>query len=89
MDKILSLKNLFILIVIITMFLFLKDDGVIDYQTLLNERNQLLSKVNEKSNQLDDLKEENRLLKNNDQYIEKIAREKYFFLFPDETIINF
>lgn len=89
MDKILSLKNLFILIVIITMFLFLKDDGVIDYQTLLNERNQLLSKVNEKSNQLDDLKEENRLLKNNDQYIEKIAREKYFYLFPKETIINF
>ena len=89
MDKILSLKNLFILIVIITMFLFLKDDGVIDYQTLLNERNQLLSKVNEKSNQLDNLKEENRLLKNNDQYIEKIAREKYFYLFPKETIINF
>ena len=89
MDKILSLKNLFILIVIITMFLFLKDDGIIDYQTLLNERNQLLSKVNKKSNQLDDLKEENRLLKNNDQYIEKIAREKYFYLFPKETIINF
>ena len=89
MDKILSLKNLFILIVIITMFLFLKDDGVIDYQTLLNERNQLLSKINEKSNQLDDLKKENRLLKNNDQYIEKIAREKYFYLFPKETIINF
>ena len=89
MDKILSLKNLFILIVIITMFLFLKDDGVIDYQTLLNERNQLLSTVNEQSNQLDDLKEENRLLKNNDQYIEKIAREKYFYLFPKETIINF
>ena len=89
MDKILSLKNLFILIVIITMFLFLKDDGVIDYQTLLNERNQLLSKINEKSNQLDDLKEENRLLKNNDHYIEKIAREKYFYLFPKETIINF
>ena len=89
MDKILSLKNLFILIVIITMFLFLKDDGIIDYQTLLNERNQLLSKVNEKSNQLDDLKEENRLLENNDQYIEKIAREKYFYLFPKETIINF
>ena len=89
MDKILSLKNLFILIVIITMFLFLKDDGIIDYQTLLNERNQLLSKVNEKSNQLDDLKEENRLLKNNDQYIEKIAREKYFYIFPKETIINF
>jgi len=89
MDKILSLKNLFILIVILTMFLFLKDDGVIDYQTLLNEHNQLLSAVNEKSDQLFNLKRENIMLQNNDQYIEKIAREKYFYLFPKETIINF
>ena len=89
MDKILSLKNLFILIVILTMFLFLKDDGIIDYQTLLNEHNQLLSVVNEKSDQLFNLKRENVMLQNNDQYIEKIAREKYFYLFPKETIINF
>ena len=89
MDKILSLKILFILIVILTMFLFLKDDGVIDYQTLLNEHNQLLSAVNEKSDQLFNLKRENIMLQNNDQYIEKIAREKYFYLFPKETIINF
>ena len=89
MDKILSLKNLFILIVILTMFLFLKDDGIINYQTLLNEHNQLLSTVNEKSDQLFNLKRENIMLQNNDQYIEKIAREKYFYLFPKETIINF
>ena len=89
MDKILSLKNLFILIVILSMFLFLKDDGVIDYQTLLNEHNQLLSAVNEKSDQLFNLKRENIMLQNNDHYIEKIAREKYFYLFPKETIINF
>jgi len=89
MDKILSSNNLFILAIIIIIFLFLKDDGIIDYQSLLTERNQLLSNINDKSDQLYDLRQENILLQHNDQYIEKIAREKYFYLFPKETIINF
>ena len=89
MDKIITLKNLFICIVIMVMFLFMKDDGIIDYSSLLNNKNELSSKIQKKSKELDDLKKENQLLENDDQYIEKIAREKYFFLFPDETIINF
>tara|TARA_B100001142_G_scaffold96284_2_gene98121 strand:- start:7749 stop:8018 length:270 start_codon:yes stop_codon:yes gene_type:complete len=89
MDKIITLKNLFICIVIMVMFLFMKDDGIIDYSSLSNNKNELLSKIQKKSKELDDLKKENQLLENDDQYIEKIAREKYFFLFPDETIINF
>ena len=71
------------------MFLFLKDDGLIDYQRLTNERNQLLSTIQDESNSLDDLKKENIQLQENDRYIEKIAREKWFFRFPNETIINF
>ena len=89
MDKIITLKNLFICIVIMVMFLFMKDDGIIDYSSLSNNKNELLSKIQKKSKELDDLKKENQLLENDDQYIEKIAREKYFFLFPNETIINF
>ena len=89
MDKIITLKNLFICIVIMVMFLFMKDDGIIDYSSLLNNKNELSSKIQKKSKELDDLKKENQLLENDDQYIEKIAREKYFFLFPYETIINF
>lgn len=89
MDKIITFKNLFICVVLLIMFLFLKDDGIIDYRVLLNHKNELLSKINKKSNELYDLKQENVLLENDNQYIEKIAREKHFFLFPNETIINF
>ncbi len=89
MGKIFSFKNLFILSIILIMFLFLKDDGLIDYQRLANERNQLLSTIQVESNSLYDLKKENIQLQQNDRYIEKIAREKWFFRFPNETIINF
>lgn len=89
MDKIITLKNLFICIIIVIMFLFMKDDGIIDYRLLLNNKNRLLSEIQEKSNELYDLKQENILLEKDNQHIEKIAREKYFFLFPNETIINF
>ena len=89
MDKIITFKNLFICAVLLIMFLFLKDDGIIDYRVLLNNKNELLSKINKKSNELYDLKQENVLLEKDNQHIEKIAREKYFFHFPNETIINF
>jgi len=89
MDKIITLKNLFICIILMIMFLFLKDDGIIDYRLLLNNKNELLSKISNKSNELYDLKQENILLEKDNKHIEKIAREKYFFLFPNETIINF
>ena len=89
MDKIFSFKNLFALIVIMVLFLALKDDGFIEYQTLLNNQNQLSAEINKKTNELYDLKKENKIFKKDDQYIEKIAREKYFYLFPKETIINF
>ena len=89
MGKIFSFKNLFILSIILIMFLFLKDDGLLDYQRLTNERNQLLSTIQAESNSLDDLKKENIQLQENDRYIEKIAREKWFFRLPNETNINF
>tara|TARA_A100001037_G_C15053871_1_gene591419 strand:- start:783 stop:1052 length:270 start_codon:yes stop_codon:yes gene_type:complete len=89
MGKIFSFKNLFILSIILIMFLFLKDDGLIDYQRLANERNQLLSTIQDESNSLYDLQKENERFKNDPIYIEKIAREKWFFRFPNETIINF
>ena len=89
MDKIFSIKNLFIFIIIAIIFLFLKDDGIIDYQTLVTQHNQLLIEMNDLSNQLYHLKKENLLLQNNNNYIEKIAREQYFYIFPNETIIHF
>ena len=89
MDNILSFKNLFILVAILFTFLTIKEDGILDYQKLSNTHNQLLMKLNLLSIELYDLKRENILLQNNNQYIEKVAREQYFYIFPNETIIHF
>ena len=41
------------------------------------------------SNKLFDLQLENKWLEDNKEYIEKVAREKYLYIYPDEKIINF
>ncbi len=76
-------------LVCLIIYFFIKDDGLIDYyqtnqsyQKLLNQKHQLTQK-------LAILKKENNLLKNNKRYIEKNAREEYFYIYPDETIITF
>ena len=89
MDNIFSIKNLMIISFLILIFLTIKDDGIIDYYKLSNIHSQLLLKETELENQLYQLIKENGLLKNNTQYIEKIARENFFYLFPNETIIHF
>ena len=89
MDNIFSIKHLMIISFLILIFLTIKDDGIIDYYKLSNTHSQLLLKEQELENQLYQLIKENRLLKNDIQYIEKIARENFFYLFPNETIIHF
>jgi len=82
-------KFLLSALVCLIIYFFIKDDGLIDYyqtnqsyQKLLNQKHQLTQK-------LAILKKENNLLKNNKRYIEKNAREEYFYIYPDETIITF
>jgi len=89
MDNIFSIKNVLIISFLILIFLTIKDDGIIEYYKLSNVHTKLLLEEKELEDQLYQLKQENRLLKNNNQYIEKIARENFFYLFPNETIIHF
>tara|TARA_B100000287_G_scaffold383092_1_gene388639 strand:+ start:284 stop:553 length:270 start_codon:yes stop_codon:yes gene_type:complete len=89
MDNIFSIKNIIILSLLLLIFLTIKDDGAIDYYKLSTEHTKLLLKEKELEETLNQLKQENRLLRNNNQYIEKIARENFFYLFPNETIIHF
>ena len=89
MDKVFSIKNLLIITFLILIFFVVKDDGIIDYQKLSSLHDKLLLEEQELENQLYYLKQENQLLKNNNSYIEKIAREQFFYLFPNETIIHF
>ena len=89
MANLFSFKNFIIFIILVITFLTIKDDSILEYQSLSNNHKQLLLKLNQLSMQLNDLKNENLLLQNNNQYIEKIAREQYFYIFPKETIIHF
>ena len=89
MGKIFSYQNLIIFTAIIIIFFFIKDDGVLEYQQLSSDYSSLVFEMNELSNQLYDLKRDNIRLQNNDAYIEKISREEYFYIYPNEIIINF
>ena len=57
------------------------------YESLTNKKISKIKLLEYSFNFL--LKKENNLLKNNKRYIEKNAREEYFYIYPDETIITF
>ena len=82
-------KILLSLSIAIIIYLFIKNEGVIDYNTEYNNYYNLLSVKDSLSNRLFDLQLENKWLENNKEYIEKVAREKYLYIYPDEKIINF
>tara|TARA_Y100001960_G_scaffold289782_1_gene329893 strand:+ start:104 stop:310 length:207 start_codon:yes stop_codon:yes gene_type:complete len=66
----------------------MKQDGIIDYYKEYRYYETLVHKYNELSIQLENLQKENQMLKHDKNYIEKIAREEYFYIYPDEIIIN-
>ena len=83
------MNKLFISIIICLLFyLFIKEDGLLDYYKGYNQLIQLKAKQLEINEELNQINNENYLLKNNDRYIEKIAREEYFYIYPNEIIIS-
>tara|TARA_B100002052_G_scaffold6694_1_gene5769 strand:- start:2767 stop:3036 length:270 start_codon:yes stop_codon:yes gene_type:complete len=89
MDKIFNFKNLFFFITLITSFMFIKNDGLIDLYKIKVSESKLISTINELTNELKTLKVENFNLENSKYFIEKFARENYYFVFPNEKIIHF
>ena len=84
-----SLFKLFLsLSVCLILYLFVKQDGLIDYYREYNYYQQLIIDKNILEQELNEIKLENKLLKHNKRYIEKIAREEYFYIYPNEIIIN-
>lgn len=80
-------KILFSFLIILVLFSFLKEDGILDNK---QEKRKYITLLQEKSilqDSLQTLKTNNQLLKTSNTYIEKIAREKYFYAYPNETII--
>tara|TARA_A100001011_G_scaffold356994_1_gene401486 strand:+ start:12367 stop:12624 length:258 start_codon:yes stop_codon:yes gene_type:complete len=83
------MNKLFISIIICLLFyLFIKEDGLLDYYKGYNQLIQLKANQLEINEELNQINNENYLLKNNDRYIEKIAREEYFYIYPNEIIIS-
>jgi len=79
------LSALFCLII----YFFVKNDGLIDYYQTNQSYQKLLNQKYQLNQELALLKKENNLLRNNKRYIEKVAREEYFYIYPDEIIITF
>lgn len=83
------MTKLFISIIIcLSFYLFIKQDGLLDYYKGYNNYLILEEKQSKLNQELTKIINENRLLKNNNRYIEKIAREEYFFIYPNEIIIS-
>jgi len=84
------MNKLFLSILIcILLFLFIKSDGIIDYYSEEDHYKTLLSEKDTLDQELHKIQQQNRLLKSNTRYIEKVAREEYFYIYPDEIIISF
>lgn len=89
MKLLFNTRNSFILLIVMILFLLMKQDGLIDLYKINLSNEKLSFEFNKLSNELRYLKEENHLLKNDKHYIEKVARENYFFSYPNETIIHY
>ena len=69
-------------------YLFIKQDGLLDYYKGYNNYLTLEEEQFKLNQELKIIINENKLLKNNKRYIEKTAREEYFFIYPNEIIIS-
>tara|TARA_Y100000589_G_C26873773_1_gene515063 strand:+ start:285 stop:542 length:258 start_codon:yes stop_codon:yes gene_type:complete len=83
------MTKLFISIIIcLSFYLFIKEDGLLEYYKGYNNYLTLEEEQFKLNQELKIIINENRLLKNNKRYIEKTAREEYFYIYPNEIIIS-
>ena len=80
-------KFLFSLLIVLVLFSFLKENGILDHEKEKEKYHNLLKEKRMLQDSLQVLKINNQLLKSSNTYIEKIVREKYFYAYPNETII--
>mgnify|MGYP001347810245 CR=1 FL=1 len=71
------------------LFLFIKSDGLMDCRNQKAYYESLVLKKNKLDQELNTIQTQNRLLKSNKRYIEKTAREEYFYIYPGEIIVSF
>jgi cell division protein FtsB len=69
-------------------FLFFNENGILKYAKMKNEIKQLNEKIVESEQRLQILDSEIDSLKNSMMKIEKVARERYNMMLPDESEIK-
>ena len=74
----------FLFIILLIVFLFFNDSGVIKYMSLKNKVEDLNTEIQETEKQIKDLEMEIDSLQNSDAKIEQVAREKYNMQRADE-----
>ena len=82
-------KLLLSILICMILFLFIKSDGLMDYRNQKTYYESLVSKKTKLDKELNTIKTQNHLLKFNKRYIEKTAREEYFYIYPGEIIVSF
>tara|TARA_B100000965_G_scaffold170397_1_gene142174 strand:- start:181 stop:438 length:258 start_codon:yes stop_codon:yes gene_type:complete len=82
-------KLLLSILICMIFFLFIKSDGLMDYHNQKTYYESLVSKKTKLDKELNTIKTQNHLLKFNKRYIEKTAREEYFYIYPGEIIVSF
>ena len=60
-----------------------------DYHNQKTYYESLVSKKTKLDKELNTIKTQNHLLEFNKRYIEKTAREEYFYIYPGEIIVSF
>lgn len=69
-------------------YLLLNSHGIITYLNLNNDIKKLNTEIENTRTQIKDLRERIDSLRNGNYTIEKIAREKYFMLKPNEQVFS-
>ena len=83
------MNKFFISVIICFLFyLFIKEDGLLEYYKGYNNFNKLQEKKIKLQSELLKIQNENELIKTDKNHIEKIAREEYFYIYPNEIIIS-
>ena len=82
-------RILFLLLTVaILAFLFFNENGILKYMQLKNQLKDLDNEIKASEEHLNALRAEIDSLKNSNVKIEKVARERYHMMLPDERVLK-
>ncbi|MFZ1289483.1 MAG: septum formation initiator family protein [Melioribacteraceae bacterium] len=79
----------FVILIFLVLFLFFNKYGLLKYFELKNEIYSIERQVEKSKNQIKDLDSNINSLRNNDEELEKVAREKFMMKKENEKVFKF